>query len=227
MKGTKMKSTKSIAVSILLALSIALTGCSAPKAKVPDLSGSDLTSAKAVLTNLGLVPTVQEIYSDTVDADLVVKTKPAFGTEVDPNAKVTIIISKGPKTVYASDSQLSWTYVSYGEDDWNFSNPYIEDGKLHVDFTSVKLMANVKWKDDQDNGYGFGLASITDTFDKSIPLQLNWNRQYSSYGEEQSFEIVVPVTDLEVQKPTNLYMKLYAYVDGSDDEVSVDLSITW
>jgi hypothetical protein len=222
-----MKTTKSIAVSIVLAISLALTGCSSPKAKVPDLSGSDLTSAKAVLTNLGFVPTVQEVYSDKVEADLVVKTKPAFGTEVEPNSKITIIISKGPKTVYASDSQLSWTYVSYGEDKWNFNNPYIEDGKLHVDFTSVKFMADVKWKDDQGNGYGYGLASITDTFDKSIPLQLNWDRQYSSYGQEQNFEIVVPVTDLDVQRPTNLYMKLYAYVDGSDDEISADLSITW
>jgi len=222
-----MKSTKYMLVSITLALSVALTGCSTPKAKVPDLSGSDLTSAKAVLTNLGFVPTVQEIYSDKVNEDLVVKTKPAFGTEVDPNTKVTIIISKGPKTVYSSDSQLTWTYLSYGEDKWNFTNPYIEEGKLHIDFTSVKLMANVKWKDDLENGHGFGLASITDTFDKSIPLQINWDRQYSSYGQDQSFEVVVPVTDLEVQKPTNLFLKLYAYVNGSDDEISVDLSITW
>ena len=219
--------TKALAVLSSVVLTIALSACSTPKAKVPDLSGSDVVSAKAVLTNLGFVPTVEEAYSDKVDEDLVIKTKPAFGEEVDPNSKVTIVISKGPKVVYSADSQLSWTYVSYGDDEWNFDNPYIEEGKLHVNFTSVKFMASVKWKDDLENGHGFGLASITDTFDKSIPLQINWDKQYNGYGDEQSFEVVVPVTDLEVQKPTNLYMKLYAYVDGSYDEISADLSITW
>jgi hypothetical protein len=219
--------SKPLALVTAVLMTLTLASCSSPKAKVPDLSGSDLASAKTVLTNLGFVPTIQEAYSDKVEADLVIKTKPAFGTEVDTNSKVTIVISKGPKTIYAADSQLLWTYVSYGEDDWNFDHPYIEEGKLHVKFTSVTFMASVKWKDDNENGYGFGLASITDTFDKSIPLQINWDKQYNGYGDEQSFEIVVPVTDLEVQKPTNLYLKLYAFIDGTDDEVSADLSITW
>jgi len=221
------KQITGLGVVIAIVLTATLTACSSPKAKVPDLSGSDLASAKTLLTNLGFVPTVEEIYSDSVDTDLVVRTKPQSGSEVDPNSKVTVIISKGPKTVQSSDSQLSWTYVSYGEDKWEFENPYIEEGKLHVKFNPVKFMASVKWKDNQNNGYGFGLASITDTFDKSIPLQINWDRQYSSYGQAQSFEVVVPVTDLQVQKPTNLYMKLYAYVDGVDTSISADLSITW
>ena len=216
-------------LSLILALSLVsfLSACSSPKATIPDISGSDLDSAKTILTNLGFVPTVQESYSDDVEAELVIKTKPAFGREVEPNSKVTIIVSKGPKTILSSDSQLSWTYVSYGEDDWNFESPYIEDGKLHVNFTSVKFMASVKWKDPNENGHGFGLASITDTFDKSIPLQINWKRQYSGYGQKQSFEVVVPVTDLDVQTPTNLYLKLYAYINGSDETISANLSITW
>jgi hypothetical protein len=98
---------------------------------------------------------------------------------------------------------------------------------LHVKFTKVNLQAVVKWKDDQKNGYGFGLASISDTFNKTVPLQINWERQYSNFGQSQAFEVVVPITDLDVQRPTNLYMKLYAYIDGSDEEVKLDLSITW
>jgi len=218
---------KTTALIGVLILTLVIAGCSTPKAKVPDLSGSDPTSAKSVLTNLGFVPTLEEIYSETVDPNIVIKTKPAFGTEVDPNSKITIVLSKGPKIIQSEDSQLSWTNVAYGQDDWNFENPYIEDGKLHVKFTAVTFMENVKWKDDNENGHGFGLASITDTFDKSIPLQINWEKQYTSYGDEQNFEVVVPVTDLEVQKPTNLFMKLYAYIDGSYDEISADLSITW
>lgn len=223
----KMRFRTLLSTATIALLTLSLTACGASKTKVPDLAGSDLDSAKVLLTNLGLVPIVTEEYSDDVAEDSVIGTEPNAGIEVEQSAQVTILISKGPKLVYSADSQLSWTYVSYGEDDWNFESPYIDEGMLHVKFTKVNLQAVVKWKDDQKNGYGFGLASITDTFNKTVPLRLNWERQYSSFGQSQAFEVVVPVTDLEVQRPTNLYMKLYAYVDGSDDEVKLDLSITW
>ena len=212
---------------VIATLAISLTACGTSKIKVPDLSGSDLDSAKVLLTNLGLVPIVTEEYSDDVEAESVIGTEPVAGSEAEPSAQVKILISKGPKIVYSADSQLSWTFVSYGEDDWNFESPYIDEGMLHVKFTKVKLQAVVKWKDDQKNGYGFGLASISDTFNKTVPLKLNWERQYSNFGQSQAFEVVVPITDLDVQRPTNLYMKLYAYIDGSDEEVKLDLSITW
>ena len=216
-----------VAFSTITALAVTLTGCGASKVKLPDLAGSDLASAKTLITNLGLVPVVTENYSDDVESELVIGTAPPAGIEVEPSSKVTIWISKGPKLVTSANSTMSWTYVSYGDDDWNFASPYIEEGKLHIKFTDVKLMATVKWKDDQKNGYGFGLASITDTFNKTVPLQINWDKQYNGYGKSQDLEVVIPMTDLDVQRPTNLYMKLYAYIDGSDDEVKLDLSITW
>jgi hypothetical protein len=216
-----------LSITAVTVLAVSLTACGTSKIKVPDLAGSDLDSAKILLTNLGLVPIVTEEYSDDVAEDAVIGTEPNAGFDADPSAQVTILISKGPKLVYSANSTMQWTYVSYGEDEWQFENPYIEDGKLHIKFTNVKLQAVVKWKDEQGNGYGFGLASITDTFNKTVPLQINWERQYSNFGQSQDLEVVVPMTDLDVQRPTNLYMKLYAYIDGSDEEVKLDLSITW
>jgi hypothetical protein len=219
------KSFASVATAVVLAMSLA--ACGSSSVKVPDLSGSDLESAKTLLTDMGLVPLVSEEYSDDVEPNLVVGTDPIAGESLEPSSKVTILVSKGPSLVVSSDSTMEWTYVSYGEDDWNFESPYIENGQLHVKFSDVKLKATVKWKDDQDQGYGFGLASITDTFDKTIPLRINYDRQYSSFGQSQDLEVVVPLTDLDVQKPTNLFLKLFAYIDGSDEEVKLDLSITW
>lgn len=214
-------------LAVVAALTLSVSACAPSKVKLPDLAGSDLSSAKILLTGLGLVPVVAEEYSDEVSAELVIGTDPFAGTEVDPSSKVTVLISKGPRLVTAADSTMEWTYVSYGEDDWNFENPYIEEGKLYIKFSDVKLMAKVKWKDDQNTGDGFGLASITDTFDKTVPLTINWQRQSSSYGQSQDLVVVVPLTDLDNQKPTNLYMKLFAYIDGSDEEVKLELSVTW
>ena len=212
-----------LVVSVLL-----IASCSAGGVKIPDLSGTDVDSAKTLVTNIGLVATVSEEYSDTVETGLVIKTKPPAGNTVDQNSKLEIIVSKGPKTVVSKDSQISWTNVSYyGADDWNFESPYIEDGELKIKCTDVKLAASVKWRDTQKNGYGYGLASITDTFDKSIPLTINWGKQYVAAGNKQNLEIVIPVTDLDVQKPTTLYLKLYGAIGGQDDTVLVTFNITW
>ena len=210
-------------ISVLL-----LAACGAGGVKIPDLSGTDLDSAKTLVTNLGLVATVTEQYSDEVETGLVMKTNPPAGTTVDQSSKLKIIISKGPKMITSKDSQISWTNVSYyGSDDWNFSSPFIEDGKLKINCNDVKLAASINWREDQDNGYGYGLASITDTFDKSIPLKLLWDRKYVSYGQKQDLEIVIPVTDLDVKKPTTLYLKLYGEINGDDDTVYLTFNITW
>ena len=210
-------------ISVLL-----LAACGAGGVKIPDLSGTDLASAKTLVTNLGLVATVTEQYSDDVETGLVIKTKPPAGTTVDQSSKLKIIISKGPKIITSKDSQISWTNVSYyGSDDWNFSSPYIEDGNLKINCTDVKLAASVNWREDQTNGYGYGLASITDTFDKSIPLKLLWDKKYVSYGQKQDLKIVIPVTDLDVKKPTTLFLKLYGEINGDDSAVYLTFNITW
>jgi len=222
-----MKS-KYLGVIPLVIGALLLAGCSAGGVKIPDLSGTDVDSAKTLVTNLGLVATISEEYSDTAETGLVVKTKPPAGNSVEQNTKLEIIVSKGPRIVVASDAQISWTNVSYyGDDDWNFAAPYIEDGELKIKCSDVKLAASVKWRDTQKNGYGYGLASITDTFDKSIPLTINWSKQYVAAGNKQDLEIVIPVTDLDVQKPTSLYLKLYGAISGQDDTVLVTFNITW
>ena len=139
-----MKSKYKVALlaSVLLA-TFFLGGCSGSTVKVPDLSGTDVGSAKTILTNLGLIPTTESIYSESVAEGLIVKTRPAAGQGVPPNSKVKIYISQGPQVVTAQDSQITWTNVSYGSDDWSFNEPYIDSGKLYIDFVKVKLMANL------------------------------------------------------------------------------------
>lgn len=215
-------------LAVIAVLALALASCSSPKVKVPDLSGTDVSSAKSIITGLGLVPTVEEEYSDEIEAELVISTDPVSGMEVEPNSKVKIVVSKGPSRIDSADSTITWTYVSsYGKDEWNYYAPYIEDGKLHINCHDVKFSSSVKWRDPQSEGEGFGQASITDTFDKSVPLRIIWKKQSVSYGEKQDLEIVIPVTDLDVQKPTTLYLRLFAEINGEQQDVKLTFTITW
>ncbi|MGH9067580.1 MAG: PASTA domain-containing protein, partial [Acidimicrobiales bacterium] len=68
---------------------------------IPDLSTGGLTydQAAAKLSSLGLAPTGQSVYSDSVPAGQVVATSPATGQQVARGATVTVQVSKGPHLV--------------------------------------------------------------------------------------------------------------------------------
>lgn len=219
------KRIPSAIVAVILAMSV-LTAC-ASGTKVPDVAGSDVETAKSVIAALGLVPTIEEENSETVDAGTVIKTDPVAGESLSPGSKVSVLVSKGEKRVDAKDSNIEWTYVASGEDNWEFTNPYIEDGTMSIEFSDVELMAAVKWKDDQKNGYGFGQASINDTFDKAVPVKIMYEKQSYKYGQKQNFVVKVPVSDLDETTPTTMYLRLFAFINGVDSEINLTLTATW
>ena len=219
------KRISSIFLSIVLSLTL-LTACTSGT-KVPDVVGSDQETAKSVIAALGLVPTIEEEVSESVDAGIVIKTVPKSGESLSPGSKISIIVSKGQKRVTSQDSNMEWTFVSYGEDKWEFTNPYIEDGSMFIEFSNVQLMAQVKWKDDQKNGYGFGQASINDTFDKAVPIKILYEDQSHKSGQRQDFVVKIPVSDLNEDKPTTMYLRLFAYINGRDSEINLNLTATW
>lgn len=69
---------------------------------VPDVSNNGKTKATSTLTGLGLEVTVDYEYSDTIEKDLVTRTSPAKGSEVQKRDKVTIFISKGKEIEQAT-----------------------------------------------------------------------------------------------------------------------------
>jgi hypothetical protein len=88
-------------------------------------------------------------------------------------------------------------------------------------------MANVEWRDDNNTGEGFGNASISDTFDKSVPIRIVYDTQSNGSGESQSIVLKIPVTDLEVQRPTTVYLELFANVNGAKDTIELSFNMSW
>jgi serine/threonine-protein kinase len=66
---------------------------------VPALTDLSERDATAQLQALGLLVRVQDEYSDTVDPDLVIRTDPVAGTEVQIGDTVLIVVSLGPAPV--------------------------------------------------------------------------------------------------------------------------------
>jgi hypothetical protein len=68
---------------------------------VPNVVGETQAQAQTDITAVGLTPTVQTAYSNSVAAGLVISQDPAAGTFVGPASVVTIVVSLGPQPVTA------------------------------------------------------------------------------------------------------------------------------
>jgi serine/threonine-protein kinase len=70
---------------------------------IPELRGAPREDAEAELNELGMAVTVEEKFSDDVDAGLVLGTDPPAGEQVERGGPVTLIVSKGQDLVLVPD----------------------------------------------------------------------------------------------------------------------------
>jgi serine/threonine-protein kinase len=80
-----------------------------PDIRVPQLKGLDQAAALKRSEELGLVPRVQEEWSDTVDAGKVFKTFPPAGKAIKAGSDLNVWVSKGPEMVQVPDVTQSKT----------------------------------------------------------------------------------------------------------------------
>lgn len=197
------------------------------KVKVPDISEAAESDGRNVLSTMGLIPVVEEKNSNDVEKGIVIETSPAAGSEVEQNSKVKVYVSSGPDRTESTNSYGHWKYIGKAEDDWEFANPYIEDGKLYI-YCQVTFGTAQKWQDEYNNGYGGGYVSVNDTFDKTVPLKVRYDTQEWNAGDTQTFIIEIPLGDLGIDKPTDIYCKLAMGDRGSNVQyLDVNFTMTW
>lgn len=199
--------------------------------KLPDVSDTDLDSAKAVLINKGFLITIKEKYSDTVPKGNVIGTEPEGGTMLEENSKIVLLVSKGPSLIDSKNSTISWYPLdSKSPDKWEFASPFIVDEYLYI------LCAPTFGVDFCFKNTGFGTASISDTFDKQTPIRLFDSdlldfpeEKQVKKGEEQEFYIRIPLAQLDSDRPTHVACRISVLVGAKKEERNIDVSfsISW
>lgn len=119
------------------------TDSSAKKITIPDVTGTTEEIAQNKIVEIGLIPVVERVNSDTVEAGNVVRMMPEAGSEAEENTKVVLMVSDGNGKAddeNASDSSVSKSepsvvnnYYYYGQDAANDNDYYYnvaEDGYL-------------------------------------------------------------------------------------------------
>lgn len=203
---------------------------------IPDVENLDVDTAKTLLAGKGLIPKVEYEYNDEYECDLVMYTVPEIGSKVDEDTPVTIYVSKGPSFYYLSSS-VGYMYNVYNIDnfDWDeggpdgtgtkgFYTPWVEEGYLHIKMCLVcKSRYSIEFYGD------FGTASINDTFDKTVPIDLIYDsKQVDNTGTKYTyFTAKIPLSDLGVQKPTNIYIEFDFKVNGNRETFKANFDLSW
>lgn len=188
--------------------------------RVPNVIGVEENSAKQILIENGYSPVIVYENDNSQPAGCVVGTNPGYGSRLGNGGQVTVYVSAGKTNV--SSSVLHWYHVTGSkDDDYNFSNPYVQNNYLYLE-TEMKL----------ETDYtvllrGFGTASINDTFDKTVPLKYEYEKATVVKGEYQKITIRIPLADLEEQRPTTIYLRLATYIAGRNENIKLELDMTW
>lgn len=228
---------KAIAVLLMLCLCGAMCACAAqqqqPKIKIPDIEKMDVTTAKTLLAGKGLIPKIEYEYNNEYDYDLVIRTEPAVNSEVEEDTPVTLYVCKGPQYYELPDAVgRMWNVNNIDDFSWGddgkpqtkgFYTPYVEAGYLYIPmFLKCTSQYSIEFYKD------FGTASINDSFDKTVPIEVIYdNKTVNNKGETTDFKVKVPLSDLGVQRPTNIYIEFDFYVNSQREDFKAGFDLTW
>ena len=235
-----MKKRTLALIIAVVTITSATTGCSAQtevtsdqsvaeQLTVPDIVNTEELVAKNILSSNGLIPVVETEYNDDIEAGKIIRTSPDVGQSVEKNSKVTIYVSKGVKYIVASNSNLSYHSISNEKDNWEFQMPYIDEGTLYIECYPL-FMEDVKWYPYTEEMGGIGRASISDTFDKTVPISIITSQETIKAGERGEITLKIPLSDLDVQQPTTMYVQLAAYLNGDETtqkRINIGFVFSW
>ncbi len=201
---------------------------------IPDVEKLDVDTAKTLLAGKGLIPKVEYEYSNDYDYDLVIRTEPSIGSKVSEDTPVTLYVCKGPSYYTLPDSvgrmwdvegiePFKWSANYDGTETKGFYSLYVEEGYLHIPmYLKCVSKYNLEFYDD------FGTASINDTFDKTVPIKIIYDsKTVDNKGGKTSFTAKIPLSDLGVQKPTNINLRFDFLVDRERETFQAGFDLTW
>lgn len=192
---------------------------STPAPAIPNLKGLKESEAETTVRKYGYIPVVKYEYNENYDQGIVCNyTSPAAG-------RVQITVSKGASYIESKNSTyyVWWLDGSQG-DDYDLYNPYIIEDTLYIELDAT-INTNIHYYH-----RGYGTACINDTFDKAVPIIVRYENEQIKKGEKQSIVLEIPISDLNVQKPTTLSVKIELYKGDrkiTEDRIRMDFTIAW
>lgn len=225
---------KLLCVLLAFIMVTSLCACGA-NITIPDVEKLDVDTAKTLLAGKGLIPKVEYEYNNDYDYDLIIRTEPSIGSKVSEDTPVTLYVCKGPSYYKLPNNTVGrmwdingiegfeWSENYDGTETKGFYTLYVKEGYLYIPMY-LKCVSQYKLAFYDD----FGTASINDTFDKTVPIEIIYDsKAVDNKGGKTSFEAKIPLSDLGVQKPTNINLRFDFLVNDKRETFQAAFDITW
>ena len=189
---------------------------------MPDVYGVVAKDAAEILRQLGLSALYTEQYAEYTEGT-VFRLSCTPGEKIKKGSKVTLYVSKGPRKIESKSSTITWWHVKgSNSDDYEFENPYIYEDTLVIKLdATLNSEYSLRWR-------GYGTACITDRFDKTVPIEVKYKDEQIKKGETQAITLRIPLSDLDVKKPTTLSVELQLYRGKqTETQIRLDFTMTW
>ena len=214
---------------MVLSLMFVLNACSGSASKdsvtIPDVTGSEESVAKNILSSQGLLPDVQYAYSDTVAEGNVIETVPAVGSAVAKGDAVAVYVSKGPSIVKPKDGRFYFDDVHKDSQDNMKASVRKENGILYLECDVTFLSVGREYVVPE-----VGYASTDADFMFSIPIKItDISHSYDGLLAYNKFTIEIPLDELGDHNPSRVYLNLdrIEYPNGPDSYKQVYKKRAW
>ena len=112
--------------------------------EVPDVIGMSLENARSQIEALGLKVKIENVFSDTVDENDIVKTSPKPGEEVKLGSTVTLYVSKGKETKTVEMPDLIGKDID--EAKYVLTKAKLEVGSIEEQYSDTYAKNEVIWQ---------------------------------------------------------------------------------
>lgn len=192
--------------------------------KIPDIIGTDLESAKTIVLNMGLVPIIEEGFSNEFLKGKVMACEPEVGTTLEKGSSVTITVSKGSYSYVATS--ITGTFSSADGraillDGWSPVTANISNFDNTI-FISIQIndLSRENYNPDKwliaTSGNDARISLSSDFTVSSIASYVNTIESY--YNEDDTYRQTVNLTaSLDMfnteELPTTVWVKIPSFID--------------
>jgi serine/threonine-protein kinase len=198
-----------------------------PQMKMPNVKNMEEEAAVEKLKDLGITTSVKYVFSDDVDEGLVIDTNLKVGEIIDEDTSVSLTVSKGSQYIYSKDSTITWHNYGDNQDNWEFEGPYIDcDENMLIINCEPTFGTSVELKEsNSSSGLAFANASLNDTFNKTVPAEVDCDSLIMYSGTTYTMVLKIPLSELDTEKPTDIYLEIYTPADKPN--INISFSMTW
>lgn len=200
--------------------------------KIPDISGLKEDEGALILSGKGLIPKRKYRYHDSVERGKIIGTEPAIGSGVDGDAPVTILVSMGPE-IFDLKNAVGYIMNVAGVDPFSWGDNGDKRTKS-FDMIVIKnelciiITLGMKSAEELEFFRTFGYASVNEDYSDSVIADIEYSsKTIDNTGNDTTFTVKVPLSELENDRPKSIYIKLDFSVGGNPETLEAGFDLSW